>query len=249
MKIVKSESEIETMRISGKICAKAMKKVLESVKPGITTLSLDKIAREEIESNGAGSSFTTVEDYKWTTCITINEQIVHGIPTQRIIKDGDILSIDVGALYKGYHSDMAITVPVGKFSQEIKKFIDTGKKTLKKAIEMAKPDNYLGDISATIQENIESAGFSIVKNLTGHGVGRELHEEPMIPGFGKPKTGLKIRKGMTLAIEVIYAQKSSKAVLERDGWTISTEDGSLGGLFEQTVAIADNGPIVLTPYL
>ena len=231
MKIIKTDEEIEIMKASGKICAKALKKVLESVKPGVTPIELDNIAEKEVKKGGAELSFTTVDDYKWTTCITINEQIVHGIPTKRKIKEGDILSIDIGALYKEFHSDMAITVPVGKASSSQKNFIETGKKTLEKAIAQAKPGNYLGDISSVIQKNIESAGYSIVKNLTGHGVGRDLHEEPMVPGFGEPKTGMKIEKNMVLAIEVIYAQKSGKAILEHDGWTISTQDGSLGGAF------------------
>jgi len=249
MKIIKTDQEIEIMKKSGKICSLALKKTLESVKPGVKIIDLDKIATEEIKKNKAELSFTTVEDYKWATCITVNEQIVHGIPTKRELKEGDVLSIDVGAFFKGFHSDMAITVPVGSVSDDKKKFIEVGKKTLEEAIKMAKPGNYLGDISSTIQKNIEGEGYSIVKNLTGHGVGKELHEEPMVPGFGKPKTGMKIESNMTIAIEVIYAEKSGNAIMEKDEWTISTEDGGLGGLFEKTIAIGKKSPIVLTPYL
>ena len=247
--MTKTDKELELMKISGSICAEALKKVLESVKVGITTRELDQIAREAIEKRQASSSFTTVEDYQHTICTTLNDQVVHGIPSIRQLRDGDILGIDIGALYKGFHSDMAISVPVGQVADNIKSFLTVGKKTLEKAITMAKVGNRIGDISATIQEGIESAGFSIVKSLTGHGVGRQLHEEPFIPGFGKKGTGPRILENMVLAIEVIYTQGSDQVKLEKDGWTISSVDGSLGGLFEQTVAIAKNGPIVITPYL
>ena len=215
----------------------------------MTCAALDKIAQQEIKKRGAVSSFKTVEDYRWTICTTVNEQVVHGIPTQRVLKDGDILGIDIGAFYQGFHGDLAISVPVGQVSETTKKFLDVGVKTLRKAIEKAKAGNTIGDISSTIQNSIEAAGYSIVKSLTGHGVGKSLHEEPMVPGFGRAKTGPKILKNMVLAIEVIYAQGSGKVVLGNDNWTISTKDHSLGGLFEQTVAIGKNGPIVLTPYL
>jgi len=247
--IIKTNEEIEIMKISGKICAQAMKKVLDSIRPGIKSILLDEIAEKEINDKGAKSSFKTVEDYKYTICTTINNQVVHGIPTSRKLEDGDIIGIDIGALYKGFHSDLAITVPVGQISEKTKKFLDVGTTTLKKALQKVKVGNTIGDISQTIQEGIETAGYSIVKNLTGHGVGRELHEEPMVPGFGKSGSGPILKKNMTLAIEVIYAQGSGEVTLEKDNWTISTRDNSLGGLFEQTVAITNNGPIVLTPYL
>lgn len=237
------------MKKAGNICAKALKKVLSEVRPGVLCSELNKIAREEITKDGADSSFMTVDDYKWTICTTINDQVVHGIPTDTALKEGDILGIDIGARYKGFHSDMATTVAVGKVSDHQKEFLEKGKKTLEKAIRRAKVGGHIGDISSTIQKEIESAGYDIVKNLTGHGVGRELHEEPMVPGFGKEGKGPKILENMVLAIEVIYAQGSGEVKIEKDNWTISTKDGSLGGLFEQTVAITKNGPIVLTPYL
>ena len=248
-KLVKSENEIELMKISGKISAQVLKKVLENVKIGVTCFALDKIARQEIEKKGATPSFMTVDDYKWTICTTVNQQVVHGIPNKQPLKNGDILGVDIGALYHGCHSDMAITIPIGKVSPAVEKFLEVGKKTLEKAISCAKIGNRIGDISATIQQGIESAGYSIVKSLTGHGIGRELHEEPMIPGFGKSGTGPKILENMVLAIEVIYTQGSGEVKLEKDNWTISSVDGSLAGLFEQTVLITGNGPIVLTPYL
>lgn len=249
MGIIKNEKEIELMKISGKICAGALKKVLENVKEGVNCSQLDKIAKQEIEGKNAMSSFMTVEDYEWTICTTINDQVVHGIPGERMLKSGDILGIDIGALYKGFHSDMAISVGIGQISQNAQKFLEVGKQTLMNAIKQAQIGNTIGDISQTIQQGIETAGYSIVTSLTGHGVGRKLHEEPMVPGVGKPGTGLKLEPNMALAIEVIYAQGSGEVKLEKDNWTISTVDGSLGGLFEQSVAISENGPIVLTPYL
>jgi len=245
----KTPKEVELMKISGEIAAKALKKVLENVRAGITALELDQIAQDQIEKEGAAPSFKTVEGYKWTTCITFNAQVVHGIPTQRKLKDGDIISIDTGALYKGYHSDMAITVPVGKISDSTNQFLEVGKKALKEAINQAKEGNRIGDISQAQEDVIEGVGYSVVKSLTGHGIGKELHEEPMVPGFGKRGIGPKIKKNMTLAIEAIYAQKSGEVFQEADGWTITTKDRSLSGLFEQTILVTNNGPIVLTPYL
>lgn len=237
------------MKVSGKITATTLKKILQKVRPGISCIELDRLARQEIEKKGALPAFPTIEDYKWTICTNLNEQVVHGIPTSRKVKDGDILKIDIGAIYQGFHSDMAISIGIGQISQNALRFLEVGKKTLQKAIAQAKIASTIGDISRTIQENIEGAGYSIVKSLSGHGIGRQLHEDPMVPGFGQRNTGPRIRQGMTLAIEVIYAQRSGEVYLEKDGWTISTHDGSLAGLFEQTIAVTKNGPIVLTPYL
>lgn len=249
MKFTKTQEEVEIMKKAGAICANALKVVLENVKPGTTCQKLDEIARNQIYNQGAKSSFMTVDNYGWTICTTVNNQVVHGIPTDRELLDGDILGIDIGALYKGYHSDQAISVPVGQVSPEIQHFLDVGEKTLKNAIAKAQIGNHIGDISATIQQGIESAGFGVVKNLTGHGVGRQLHEDPIIPCFGKSGKGLVIENNMTLAIEVIYAQGSGEVVLEKDNWTIATKDGSLGGLFEQTIVAKENGPIIMTPFL
>src|SRR3990167_421952 len=178
-----------------------------------------------------------------------SKTLFHGIPSNRVLEEGDIIGIDIGALYKGFHSDLAITVPVGKITQETKKFLDVGRATLDEAINQAVVGNTIGDISATIQNRIEGSGYSIVKSLTGHGVGRALHEEPMVPGFGKKGTGPRLVENMVIAIEVIYTKGSGEVVLEKDNWTISSKDRSIGGLFEQTIAISRNGPIVLTPYL
>lgn len=249
MKYQKTKEELELMKKAGNICAQALQEVVKHVKEGIECRQLDDIARQKIESLGAKSSFMTVDDYKWTICTTINDQVVHGIPTSRKLQDGEIIGIDIGALYKGYHSDQATTVAVGQIPEKTKEFLETGLSTLKKAIAQAKAGNHIGDVAATIQENIEAAGYGIVRNLTGHGIGRELHEDPMVPGFGKPGKGFILEKDMTLAIEVIYTQGSGEVVLESDNWTISSKDGTLGGLYEQTIAVSNNEPIILTPYL
>ena len=246
---VKTEKEIEIMKQAGQICAEALRSVLSEVKVGVSCAFLDGIAEKEIESRGASSSFKTVDDYKWTICTTINEQVVHGIPTDYKLKDGDVLGIDIGAQFQGFHSDMAISVPVGNVAESAQKFLDVGRETLKKAISKAMPGGRIGDISQTIGENVEKAGYLPVRILTGHGVGRELHEEPMVPCFGKSGTGPAILENMVLAIEVIYTEGAAELKLEKDNWTFSTKDGSLGGLFEQTVAVTKAGPKVLTPYL
>lgn len=248
-KLTKTKEEIEIMKKSGRICSEALKEVLKNVKPQVSCYQLDLIAEKEIQKRGASPSFKSVDNYSWTICTTVNEQVVHGIPNERKLVEGDVLGIDIGAQYENYHSDLAISIPIGQVSAEKAKFLKIGKQTLEEAIREAKINNRIGDISHTIQESIEKNGYSIVKSLTGHGVGRELHEEPLVPGFGKKGSGPIIEENMVLAIEVIYASGSGAVVVEDDGWTISTADGSLGGLFEKTVAVTKNGPIVLTPYL
>lgn len=249
MGLIKNAQEIILMKKSGTICANALDEVIKNIRPGITCAELDEIAMQSIESQGATSSFKTVDDYRWTICTTTNNEVVHGIPTQRQLAEGDVIGIDIGALYKGYHSDQAISIAVGSVDRDTETFLSVGKNTLKKAIAQAVVGNHIGDVSSTIQNGIEDAGYNVVKNLTGHGVGRELHEEPMIPCFGKPGRGPEIVENMTLAIEVIYAKGSGDVIIEDDNWTISTKDGSLGGLFEQTIQTTKNGPVVLTPYL
>ena len=249
MSQIKTKQELELMKISGSIAAKALKAVKEAAKVGISAQELDEIARLAVEKEGAKPSFVTVEDYKWTTCITFNQQVVHGIPTKRRLQEGDIVSVDIGALYKGYHSDMAISFGVGQIDLQKEEFLETGQRALHEAIDKARVGNKIGDISETLQKTIEQKGYSIVKSLTGHGIGRQLHEEPMVPGFGKAGIGKPLKENMTIAIEAIYAQKSGQVFIEDDGWTITTKDGSWGGLFEQTIAITNGKPIILTPYL
>ena len=243
----RSEKELKLMRESGRITGEALKKVLENVRVGISGLELNKIAEDEIKDLRGKFSFTTVKGYIWASCITINEQVVHGIPTKRKLEAGDIVSIDLGVVYKGWHSDAAWSVLVGRSTeQRINEFLKVGKEALWLGIEQAIDGNTIGDISESIQNKVERAGYSVVRSLVGHGVGKNLHEEPAVPGYGKKGTGLVLQKGMSLAIEVIYTMGKPEVILEKDGWTVSSADGSLAGLFEMTVVVGSKKAEVLT---
>ena len=241
----RTERDLKLMRESGKITGRALKKVLENVKVDITGLQLNKIVEREIKRLGGDLSFTTVKGYKWGSCITINEQVVHGIPTGRNLKEGDLISIDLGAIYKGWHTDAAWSVLVGSWKKQ-EKFLKVGEEALWLGIKQAVAGNTIGDISEAIQTKVESNGYSVVRALVGHGVGRNLHEEPEVPGYGKKGTGLILQTGMTLAIEVIYTMGNYEVILEDDGWTISSADKSLAGLFEMTLAVGEKKAEVLT---
>lgn len=245
--MVKNEKEIEEIKKSGQITALALLKSLKKIKPGVSTLELDQIAEEEILKLGAKPSFKTVDGYPHTICATVEDQVVHTPPTERKLVEGEIISIDAGAFFQGFHTDMARTVGVGKIEDFKKKFIAAGKTAFLEALKVAKVGNRIGDISYAIQNYIESQGFSVVRELTGHGVGRKLHEEPSIPCFGQKGQGELLKEGMTLAIEVIYTQGKSSLIFDSlDNWTVRTKDGSLGGLYEDTVLITKSGPIALT---
>lgn len=245
---VRNIEEMANLKISGQITAKALKKAIESAKVGMSLIELDKIAEEEILRLGGQSSFKTVPGYFWTTCLTLNEEVVHGIPRDIKINDGDVLNIDLGAIYKGWHTDAAWTIVVGNSSPEKKRFLSIGEETLWKSINQAKDGNQIGDISSTIQQSIEGAGYSVVKSLTGHGIGREPHEEPAIPEFGRPKTGLFLKSGMSLAIEIIYTQGKGDLYQKEDNWTLASVDKSIGGLFEMSVLINQGKADVLTDW-
>lgn len=250
MNTVRTEEQLSLMRESGRICALALKTVLASVKPGVTTLELDKIAEDEIKRLGGESSFKTVEEYPYTICVSVNDDVVHGLPTDYALQSGDKIGIDIGALYNGWHSDLAESVLVDEqgASEETKKFLATGKQALLTAIDQARVGNKVGDISAAMQQIVEKEGYSVVRALTGHGVGTQLHEEPMIPCFGKKGKGETLLKNMTIAIEVIYNMGSYDVRWKnQDGWTISTYDGKLSGLFERTVHITESDAEILTP--
>lgn len=244
---VRSAQELELMRESGRINALALKTVLENIRVGVTGLELDGIATRQIEKNRGKLAFPTEPGYRWATCITINEQVVHGIPTNREIKEGDVISIDIGTIFKGWYSDTAWTVLVGK-DPEKEKFLNIGEEALWLGIKQAVEGNRIGDIAHAIQSKIESYGYGVVKSLVGHGVGEKLHEDPEVPGYGKPGTGVILNAGMTLAIEVIYAQGDPEVIVKEDNWTISTRDGSLGGLFEMTVVVGKDKPEILTDW-
>lgn len=246
MKVIpRTPEQLKLMRQSGLITARALKKVIAGVKPGVSLVELDDIARDEIINLGGQPSFMSVPGYKWTSCLTVNHEVVHGIPREITLKEGDVLGIDLGTVYKGWHTDAAWSVLVGGGKN---KFLEVGEKALWDGISKACEGKRVGDISEAIQSQIENGGYSVVRSLVGHGIGRNLHEVPEVPGFGKAGTGLKLKSGMTLAIEAIYAEGNHGVVLEDDGWTISTQDSSLGGLFEMTVVVGKVKAEVLTDW-
>lgn len=255
MIILKSQQQLRLMAQGGEKLKKILDKLLSLAKPGIETKALDEIAIKMITEAGGKASFQTVDGYRFTTCMCVNEEVVHGIPDDTLRK-GDILCIDAGILYKGYHTDSASTIYIdddqlisSNKKKSIAVFLETGKKALNKAISAAISGNRIGDISFAIDSTVTSAGYSIVKSLVGHGIGKELHEDPQIPGFlsGRIENTQKLQSGMTLAIEVIYSQgKGEIAYKNDDGWTIATKDKSLSAVFEKTVVITDRTVRILT---
>jgi len=253
---IKTPQEIEIMKEGGKIAATVREKVLAAAEPGISLLELDALAEKLILEAGGELSFKGFEGFPFTTCINVNEGVVHGLPTRRKLREGDLLTVDLGVLYRGLHTDNARTIEVNKKTrkQENKKhFLSVGQEALEKAIEQCRVGNRVGDISQAIQTTVEGAGYNVVRELGGHGVGKKLHESPFIPGFVETK-GMKgtvpfnpiLKGGMVLAVEVIYTQGNGRIEVIDDGWTIVTSDGGLAGLFENTVAIQKTGPLVLT---
>jgi methionyl aminopeptidase len=251
---IKTPQEIEIMAEGGRILAKIMNELKKRVRPGITTMELEKLAESLILKAGGKCSFKgykskdgeSIRPYPYCLCTSVNEEIVHVPPSERVLKEGDVLKIDIGILYKGFHTDMAITVPVGKVSFEAQRLIRVTKKALKLAIKKAKPGNTFGDIGNTIQRYVESQGFNVVRELCGHGIGRELHEEPQILNYGKRKTGEKIKEGMVFCIEPMVTAGDWHLKRTKDGFGYQTVDGSLTAHFEHTVAVTKNGCRVLT---
>lgn len=260
---LKNQQELEIMAKGGKILAEVLQEVLNNIRPGISEIELDQLAEKLIREKGGKPGFKKVKGYSYSICVATNDVVVHGIPTHYVFKDQDVVGIDCGVLYKGFHTDMAETVKVqsSKFplrseaskvqgnKDEKDKFLETGKKALEEAIKVATIRNRIGHISKTIQDIVEGAGYSVVRSLIGHGVGKSLHEEPEVPGFlaGVINRTPKLLEGMTIAIEVIYTMgKKDVMYANKDGWTIKTADSSLAGLFERTIAITKNGPRVLT---
>lgn len=247
----KTQKEIEIMAHGGKILSEVLWEVMDSIKPGLTEGELDKLAEKLIIQKGGEPGFKKVRGYKHTVCMSTNDVVVHGIPGKTVLKEGDVVGVDCGVFYKGFHTDMSESrlVPGKKNDPEIEKFLDVGKHALLEAIKIAVPGNRIGHISKKIQDIVEKqAGYSIVRSLIGHGVGRELHEAPEVPGYlADPieKTPL-LKEGMTIAVEVIYNMGSKDVTLDTDGWTIRTADGKMAGLYERTIAITKEGPVMLT---
>jgi len=244
--IIKSPEEIALMREAGRILAKVLQTLTEKLRSGIKTGDLDSICAEELARHKVKPSFKGYRGFPANLCVSVNEEVVHGIPGDRILADGDIVSIDVGTIYKGFQSDAAVTVGVGEISQDAKRLIEVTQDALWAGISQAKNGAHLGDVSAAIQDYVESRGYSVVQEYTGHGIGRQMHEEPQIPNFGPSGQGPLLREGMTLAIEPMVNIGGWQTSVCDNQWTVVTADGSLSAHFEHTIAITDAEPEVLS---
>ncbi|MFR1517790.1 MAG: type I methionyl aminopeptidase [Clostridia bacterium] len=249
---IKSKSEIEKMKDSGKIVAEVLNKIEENILPGITTKELDRIASDYIIKNGAFPSFLGVPNYyggikfPGTICASVNGEVIHGIPDARHLKEGDIISVDVGAFYNGFHGDAARTFPVGKISEEAAKLIEVTKQSFFEGLKFVRPNNRVSDISGAIQDYAESFGYSIVREYTGHGVGRELHEDPEVPNYRTNRRGHRLAAGMAIAIEPMINEGGAEIVLGDNKWTVYTKDGKLSAHYENTVIVTEEDPLIVT---
>lgn len=246
MIIIKNNKEIDLMRSAGKIVAETLLLVEEKVRPGITTAEIDRIAEEFITKHGAKPSFKGLYGFPASLCISVNEQVVHGIPGGYVLKDGDIISVDCGANINGFHGDAARTFGVGNISEEAERLINVTKESFFKGIEYAKVGNRLTDISHEIQNYVEASGFSVVRDFVGHGIGRVVHEDPEVPNYGRPGRGPKLVQGMALAIEPMVNVGNYKVKTLSNDWTVVTSDGSLSAHYENTIVILPDGPEILT---
>ena len=246
MIIIKNNKEIDLMRSAGKIVAETLLLIEEKVRPGITAAELDSIAEEFITKHGARPSFKGLYGFPASLCISVNEQVVHGIPGGYVLKDGDIVSVDCGANINGFHGDAARTFGVGNITKEAEKLINVTRESFFKGIEYAKVGNRLTDISHEIQNCVEAAGFSVVRDFVGHGIGRVVHEDPDIPNYGPPGRGPKLVEGMALAIEPMVNAGNYKVKTLSNDWTVVTSDGSLSAHYENTIVILPDGPEILT---
>ncbi len=248
MIVLKSARELERMRKAGWIVREAHREVQKAIRPGVTTKELDRIADRVIRKHGAVPSFKGYNGFPGSICTSINDELVHGIPGTRVLREGDIISIDIGAQYEGYHGDSAWTYPVGRISETAEKLLRVTEESLYRGLAKAVPGARIGDISHAIQSYVEAQGFSIVREYVGHGIGRELHEEPSVPNFGSPGRGLRLKPGMTLAVEPMVNEGSRYVRTLNDNWTVVTVDGSLCAHFEHTIAITEEGHEILTSW-
>ena len=246
MVILKQPDEIAKARASNRIVAEVLSVLREKVKPGVTTLELDQIAERTAEKRGAMPAFKGYRGYPYALCASINEEVVHGMPSKRVLMEGDIIGLDFGVYYQGFYGDSAITLPVGRVNAGAARLMEVTEKSLYEAIRQTSAGNRLGDISAAVQTTVEAAGFSVVRDFVGHGIGRQMHEDPQIPNFGKKGRGIELKAGMIFAIEPMVNEGDYRVKILADGWTVVTEDGSLSAHFEHSVAITDNGPEILS---
>lgn len=242
MIILKTPEEIELIACAARIVAESQKVLIEAVEPGVTTEELDRLAEEYIRDSGGIPAFKGYRNFPKTLCTSVNDQVVHGIPSNRILKDGDIIGLDLGAIIEGFYGDGAVTIPVGKVSKDVENLLSVTKEALMKGIERGIVGNRLSDISHAIQAHVERDGYSVVRDFVGHGIGRQLHEEPQVPNYGRPGQGPRLREGMVLAIEPMVNMGAHSVRVLSDGWTAVTCDGSLSAHFEHTVAIQASGP-------
>ena len=247
MIILKSLQEIEKIHRAGQIVADVLAGIRDMVQPGVSTLALDEFAERSIRAAGAMPAFKGYRGYPRTLCTSINDQVIHGIPGKStLLREGDILSVDVGAIAEGFYGDAAITVPVGSVSSQAERLMRVTEEALARGIDEARPGNRLFDISSAIQRHVEANGYSVVREFVGHGIGRSLHEDPQVPNFGEQGRGPRIQVGMVLAIEPMVNMGGSATVVKEDNWTAVTADGTLSAHFEHTIAVLKDGPWVLT---
>ena len=243
---IKSEEDLKMLKKSGKILSKIMHRLKKFIRAGVSTIEIDRLAEKLIKEENVISAFKGYNGFPANICTSVNEEVVHGIPGQKMLKDGDIISLDAGINYKGYISDVAITMPVGRIDPKVQKLIEVTRNALSEGIKQARVNNHLSDISYAIQTYVESQGFSVVRQFVGHGIGYNLHEDPQIPNFGLPHQGEVLKKGMVLAIEPMVNMGTWECKILDNGWTAVTKDGFPSAHFEHTVAITEAGPEILT---
>ncbi len=246
MVILKQREEIEKMRASSLIVMEVLEKLKKAVRPGVTTRELDRMAEDLARKENAAPAFKGYMGYPSSLCTSINEEVVHGLPSDRVLCDGDIVSLDFGVYYQGYYGDAALTVPVGTISEGAARLLQVTEKSLYEGIREAKAGNRLGDISSAVQRTVEAEGFSVVRDFVGHGIGRKLHEDPQIPNFGVPGRGMELKVGMVLAIEPMVNEGTYRVKVMPDAWTVVTEDAKLSAHFEHSIAITEQGPDILS---
>jgi len=246
MIILKSRQEIEKMRKSNSIVAAILEELAKKIRPGVRTVELDRLSEEMALKKGALPAFKGYRGYPYSLCTSVNSEVVHGMPSERELKEGDIISLDFGILNDGYYGDAAVTVPVGDITPEAKRLLRVTEEALYKGITEVKAGNRIGDISAAIQGHVEAAGYSVVRDLVGHGIGKSLHEDPQVPNYGSGGRGIELKPGMVFAIEPMVNEGTYRVEILRDGWTVVTADGKLSAHFEHSVAITENGPVILS---
>jgi methionyl aminopeptidase len=246
MIVIKTPQEIAVMRRACQVAALALADVARAVRPGITTRELDRLAEDRIRELGGVPSFLGYRGFPASLCVSVNDEVVHGIPGRRRLREGEIVSLDLGAIVEGFHGDLATTLPVGRVPEDLRRLLQVAEEALEEGIRAVRPGGRLGDVGAAIQRHAERHGYSVVRDFAGHGVGRRLHEEPQVPNFGRPGNGVVLRPGMTLAIEPMVNAGTHEVTVDPDGWTVRTRDHKPSAHFEHTVAVSEAGADVLT---